>query len=91
MSQTDRQTSPSGPACRTECRARRLKLADICRAAGIARTTLDRYYHDQVKSIDREVLGRLCQYLRVKPGGLLVVVEQGDLFTTPALPGEKSP
>jgi hypothetical protein len=57
-----------GPACRTECRARRLKLADICRAAGIARTTLDRYYHDQVKSIDREVLGRLCQYLRVKPG-----------------------
>ncbi|MBK8384380.1 MAG: helix-turn-helix transcriptional regulator [Candidatus Accumulibacter meliphilus] len=68
MSQTDRQTSPSGPACRTECRARRLKLADICRAAGIARTTLDRYYHDQVKSIDREVLGRLCQYLRVKPG-----------------------
>jgi transcriptional regulator with XRE-family HTH domain len=67
VSQTDRQTSPSGPACRTECRARRLKLADICRAAGIARTTLDRYYHDQVKSIDREVLGRLCQYLRVKP------------------------
>jgi putative transcriptional regulator len=71
--------------------ARRLKVADVCRATGIARATLDRYYNDRVKSFDREVLGKLCQYLNVKPGDLLVEVEQGDLFTTPTLPGEKTP
>jgi putative transcriptional regulator len=71
--------------------ARRLKVADVCRATGIARATLDRYYNDRVKSFDREVLGKLCQYLNVKPGDLLVEVEQGDPFTTPTLPGEKTP
>ena len=71
--------------------ARRLKVADVCRATGIARATLDRYYNDRVKSFDREVLGKLCQYLHVKPGDLLVEVEQGDLFTPPGLPGETTP
>ncbi len=66
--------------------ARRLKVADVCRATGIARATLDRYYADRVKSFDRDVLGRLCQYLQVKPGDLLVEVEQGDLFAGPISP-----
>ena len=60
--------------------AKRLKVSDVCRATGVARATLDRYYNDRVKSFDREVLGKLCQFLQVKPGDLLVVVEQGDLF-----------
>lgn len=60
--------------------AKRLKVAEVCRATGIARATLDRYYYDRVKSFDREVLGKLCQFLQVKPGDLLVKVDQQDLF-----------
>lgn len=60
--------------------AKRLKVADVCRATGIARATIDRYYYDKVNSFDREVLSRLCDSLQVKPGDLLVVVEQGKLF-----------
>ena len=60
--------------------AKRLKVSDVCRATGIARATLDRYYNDRVNSFDREVLGKLCQFLQVRPGDLLVEVEQGDLF-----------
>jgi putative transcriptional regulator len=62
--------------------AKRLKVSDVCRATGIARATLDRYYYDRVNSFDREVLGKLCLFLQVKPGDLLVLVEQGDFFGT---------
>lgn len=62
--------------------AKRLKVSDVCRATGIARATVDRYYNDRVNSFDREVLGKLCQYLQVKPGDLLVLLDQGDLFAT---------
>ena len=60
--------------------AKRLKVSDVCRGTGIARATLDRYYYDRVNSFDREVLGKLCQFLQIKPGDLLVLVDQGDLF-----------
>lgn len=60
--------------------AKRLKVSDVCRATGIARATMDRYYNDKVNSFDREVLSKLCDFLKVKPGDLLVVVEQGTLF-----------
>ena len=60
--------------------SKRLKVADVCHATGIARATVDRYYYDQVKSFDREVLAKLCRYLNVKPGDLLVLVDQQDLF-----------
>lgn len=71
--------------------AKRIKVSDVCRATGIARATLDRYYYDRVNSFDREVLGKLCQYLQVKPGDLLVEVEQADLFGLPtAQDGEVS-
>lgn len=59
---------------------RRLKVADVSRDTGIARAVLDRWYHDRVASFDRDVLGRLCRYLNVKPGDVLKLVEQGDLF-----------
>ncbi|MBU1664146.1 MAG: helix-turn-helix transcriptional regulator [Gammaproteobacteria bacterium] len=39
-----------------------------------------------MKSFDRDVLARLCQYLKVKPGELLVLVDQGDLFDQPEYP-----
>lgn len=60
--------------------AKRLKVSDVCRATGIARATMDRYYYDKVNSFDREVLSKLCDFLQVKPGDLLVVIEQGKLF-----------
>jgi len=63
--------------------AKRLKVSDVCRATGIARATMDRYYYDKVNSFDRKVLSSLCDFLQVKPGDLLVVVEQDDLFDTP--------
>lgn len=59
---------------------RRIKVSDVARDTGIARATLDRYYHDRVKSFDRDVLSRLCDYLEVTPGELLQVVDQGRLF-----------
>ena len=59
--------------------AKRLKVSDVCRATGIARATLDRYYYDRVKSFDREVLGKLCLFLQVKPGDLLELVDRGTL------------
>ena len=63
--------------------ANRIKVSDVCRATGIARATLDRYYYDRVNSFDREVLTKLCDYLNVLPGDLIVKVEQGDLFSNP--------
>lgn len=60
--------------------AKRLKVSDVCRATGIARATIDRYYNDKVNSFDRDVLSKLCDFLQVKPGDLLVVVDQGKLF-----------
>ena len=55
----------------------------MCRATGIARATLDRYYYDRVNSFDREVLSKLCDFLQVEPGQLIAKVEQGDLFSSP--------
>jgi putative transcriptional regulator len=60
--------------------AKRLKVADVCRATGIARATVDRYYSDRVNSFDREVLSKLCNFLQIKPGDILVMVDQQDLF-----------
>ena len=64
--------------------SRRIKVSDVCRATGIARATLDRYYSDRVNSFDRQVLTKLCDYLQVLPGELIVKVDQGDLFSSPA-------
>lgn len=68
--------------------ARRIKVSDVCRATGIARATLDRYYNDRVNSFDREVLTKLCDYLQVEPGELIAKLDQGDLFA-PLAPGDK--
>ncbi|MFM9912738.1 MAG: helix-turn-helix domain-containing protein [Methylophilaceae bacterium] len=59
---------------------RRIKISDLSRDTGIARAVLDRWYHDRVSSFDRDVLGRLCDFLQVTPGELLKVVEQQKLF-----------
>lgn len=71
--------------------AKRLKVSDVCRGTGIARATLDRYYNDRVNSFDREVMSKLCQFLQVKPGELLVLVDQGDLFGSPGPADKEAP
>ena len=68
--------------------ARRIKVSDVCRATGIARATLDRYYNDRVNSFDRAVLTKLCDYLQVEPGELIAKLDQGDLFA-PLAPGDQ--
>ena len=60
--------------------AKRIKVSDVCRATGIARATIDRYYFDKVNSFDREVLSKLCDFLQIEPSDLIVKVPQGDLF-----------
>jgi len=59
---------------------RRIKVSEVVTQTGIARAVVDRWYHDKANSFDRDVLGRLCSFLKVTPGELLQVVEQGDLF-----------
>ena len=61
---------------------RRLKVADVVRDTGIARATVDRYYYDTVQSYDREVLDKLCVYLKVDLTMLIQYVRQPDLFDT---------
>ncbi|ODT63088.1 MAG: hypothetical protein ABS69_21795 [Nitrosomonadales bacterium SCN 54-20] len=61
---------------------KRIKVADVCRGTGIARATLDRYYYDRANSFDRAVLEKLCKFLQVKPGDLLVMIDQPELFET---------
>ena len=64
--------------------AHRIKVSGVCRATGIARATLDRYYNDRVSSFDRDVLGKLCHFLQIEPGDLIVNIEQGELFNAPS-------
>ena len=59
---------------------RRLKVADVVRDTGIARATVDRYYYDSVQSYDRDVLEKLCIYLKVDLPALIQYVREPDLF-----------
>ena len=65
---------------------RRLKVADVVRDTGIARATVDRYYYDTVQSYDREVLDKLCAYLKVDLPALIKYVQDPDLFDAPQIP-----
>ncbi len=53
---------------------RRLKVQDVARGTGLAYKTVLKLYHDRNDSFDREVLARLCAYLEVGIGELLVYV-----------------
>ena len=64
---------------------RRLKVADVVRDTGIARATVDRYYYDTVQSYDRDVLEKLCVYLKVDLAALIHYVREPDLFDTPSV------
>ncbi len=51
---------------------RRLKQTDIQRGTGLTHRTVWKYYHSYLTSVDLRVIGKLCDYLNVEPGDLLV-------------------
>ena len=53
---------------------RRLKIADVCRATGLSRTTVARLYHEDVIKLDLETLEILCDYLNVDIAEMLEIV-----------------
>jgi putative transcriptional regulator len=53
---------------------RRLKIADVCRATGLSRTTVARLYHEDVIKLDLETLEILCDYFNVDIAEMLEIV-----------------
>ncbi|MBC7005184.1 helix-turn-helix transcriptional regulator [Photobacterium sp. BZF1] len=55
--------------------AKRLKIADIVRDAGINRNTVTRLYHETNNRIDFDTLEKLCRYLDCQVGDLLEMID----------------
>lgn len=53
---------------------RRLKMAEVARATGLAPNTILGLYHDRVRKVDYHVLDKLCEFLGCQVGDLLVHV-----------------
>ena len=52
--------------------ARRLSQRDVERGTGLAYKTVNKFYNDRLGSFDREALSRICAFLGVGVGELLV-------------------
>ena len=58
---------------------RRMSVAELWRGAGISRAAAYKLYRDEVVSFDRSVLARVCAFLGIQVGELLVYVPgEGD-------------
>lgn len=57
---------------------KRLKMTDVARATGLARSTVWGLYHDRVQRVEYPVLDKLCRALNCQPGDLLVYVPDGE-------------
>ncbi len=57
---------------------RRMNVSELARGAGISRSAAHKLYHDRTESFDREVLDRVCGFLGVGIGDLLVYVPDGQ-------------
>ena len=53
---------------------RRLKVADVARGSGVHRNIVTNYYRDEIAMISKDVLNRICSFLKVLPGDLLEYV-----------------
>ncbi len=53
---------------------RRMTVAALARGAGISRSAAYKLYHDTGEAFDRTVLARVCGFLGVQVGELLVFV-----------------
>ncbi|MGD6739506.1 helix-turn-helix domain-containing protein [Photobacterium leiognathi subsp. mandapamensis] len=58
--------------------AKRLKIADVVRDAGINRNTVTRLYHETNNRIDFDTLEKLCRYLNCEVGDLLEITDDED-------------
>lgn len=61
-------------SCRlsTLCGERRVPVAEVARATGLARNTVMALYHDRADRFDRATLDKLCGYFGVPIGDLLL-------------------
>lgn len=53
---------------------KRLKVSQVHRGTGIDSKTLLNLYHDNTTGIKFQTLNKLCEYLNIQPGDLLVFV-----------------
>lgn len=57
---------------------RRIKMTELADGAGITRKTVWAWYHDKPKAIDLDTLDKICAYLGVTPGDLIVWKEDNN-------------
>ena len=50
---------------------KRLKMSEISRNTGIKYPTVQRLYHNKVKSIEFDILNKLCNFLECTPNDIL--------------------
>ncbi len=50
---------------------KRIKMSEIARMTNIGYPTIQRIYHNQIKSIEFEKLDKLCNYLECTPNDIL--------------------
>ncbi|MDP9382167.1 MAG: helix-turn-helix transcriptional regulator [Chloroflexota bacterium] len=62
---------------------KRMNVSELARGAGISRSAAHKLYHDTATSFDRDVLSKVCGFLGVQVGDLLVYTPidrcQGDV------------
>ncbi len=66
---------------------RRMNVSELARGAGISRSAAHKLYHDRTESFDREVLDRVCAFLGVGIGDLLVYVPDEPVEASAAQDG----
>ena len=66
---------------------RRVRIADVARATGIARNQLGRLYYDQARRVELADVEALCRYLECMIGDLFEVIPDPEPATRkPAVP-----
>ncbi|MDA8442363.1 MAG: helix-turn-helix transcriptional regulator, partial [Peptococcaceae bacterium] len=59
--------------------AKRLKIIDLHKTAGIARDTISSLYNEKAKGITYDVLCKLCAALNCQPGDMLEYIPGEDV------------
>lgn len=67
--------------------ARRLNQRDVQRGTGLAYKTVNKWYNDELTAFDRDALLKLCRFLGVSVGDLLVYIPEPE----PAADGQGAP
>lgn len=54
---------------------RDLKITQVAKDTGISRTTLTALTYNRCKGVQFDTMNKLCNYLKVSPGDLFLIVE----------------